>query len=106
MPFKCLVCGKTRQETTLFSFPIREPKRLREWLYRLGLRYGDITASSRVCYDHFDPESLESGRIASILGTISRRTLRPNALPMKRTKKSWDRKAKGIQVEVCIQVFL
>lgn len=89
MPFKCIVCGKTRREVvSLFRFPISNRNLSRQWQRKLGLRDSDVKASSRVCSDHFPPDSWDGDVKASMLRTASYRRLRPGALPLKVHKRT------------------
>ena len=79
---QCSVCGHKRSDVSYFRFP-KDPQRLTAWLIRLKVKRNEINRQSRVCSKHFQPDCFERDLKGELLGDKSKRTLKPDALPIR-----------------------
>ena len=99
MPYKCCVVGcssgknkcfsQGKNDISLHKFPLADKELLNKWTQRISRQSFTPTKFSRVCSLHFEKDDFEDKRKdqdtkrRNKRGCLSRRLLRPNAIPSK-----------------------
>lgn len=81
--FNC--SNSSKSAVSFFSFPLKDEKRCKEWVRRMKRKDFVPTAASRLCSDHFSPDSFtENLAVRATLGPEfkpGKCRLKPDAVP-------------------------